>query len=174
MKNKLPWIVSAVIFLAVLITGVATYHDNIVCFDIIGDGYVMGTDPVPVVIGRKCHHEPLLIDTNDFTARTIFSAIAAAVLGILSWGITWIALRKNMTVLRKIGAAMLMLALTIVGLLATTAVAAAFSGGLIYIDKVRGIITASLCLVVSQIGALFLLRVILNRKLRTNSPKRGR
>jgi hypothetical protein len=50
------------IFVIVIIACVAGYslirHYNIFgvgCTDIIGDGYAMGTDPEPVVIGRVCN-----------------------------------------------------------------------------------------------------------------------
>lgn len=52
-KTKVTIIVVAVVF---VISALAIYllRQSNDCHDIIGDGYPMGTDPEPVVIGNTC------------------------------------------------------------------------------------------------------------------------
>ena len=175
MLKKLPLIISAIVFTATLVTYLAFFHADTGCNDIIGDGYAMGTDPEPVVIGQVCGHPwQLTTDANDFMTHTILSTLIALTLASIVWGIVWIACWKNISILKKLGISLLMLTFAFVGFLATTAIAAAFSGGLIYVDRTAGMITALLCLLLPVIGSLALMRVIFRRKLKTKSPKVAR
>jgi magnesium-transporting ATPase (P-type) len=175
MLKKLPLIISAIVFTVTLVTYLAFFHAGTGCHDIIGDGYAMGTDPEPVVIGQICGHPwQLTTDANDFTTHTILSTLIALTLGTVTWGIVWIACWKGVSILKKLGLTLLMLAFATIGFLATTAIVTACLGGLIYVDRTAGMIAALLCVLLSLIGSLMLIRVILRRKSKTKSSKRAR
>ena len=175
MLKKLPLIISAIVFTVTLVTYLAFFRADTGCNDIIGDGYAMGTDPEPVVIGQICGHPwQLTTDANDFTTHTILSTLIALTLGTVTWGIVWIACWKNISILKKLGITLLMLTFAFVGFLATTAIIAAFSGGLIYVDRTVGMSTALLCVLLPVIGSLALIRVIFRRTSKTKNPKRVR
>lgn len=53
-KKKLIIVVIIILILSTLgYVGLQQYKSS-ECFDIVGDGYAMGTDPEPVVIGNSC------------------------------------------------------------------------------------------------------------------------
>lgn len=169
MLKKLPFVISVIVFTATLITNLVLFRVSTGCVDIIGDGYAMGTDSEPVVIAQSCGHWQLATDADDFTTHTLLSVAVALVLGIITWGVVWIASLKNINVLKKLGVTFFMLALAVIGLIATSAIAAIFSGGIIHLDQTKGMLTALLCLTLSLIGSLTLIHIILKHKFNTKS-----
>jgi flagellar basal body-associated protein FliL len=53
-KSKLTIIFMVIVVLAAAAFVALRIHNSKKCQDIIGDGYAMGIDPAPVVIGNSC------------------------------------------------------------------------------------------------------------------------
>ena len=174
MKNKLPWVISVIVLITVMTIGLLSFHESTGCVDTLGDDYPTGNGPKPVVVvAEPCGNEQILSDANgfSFTVNVLRSVIWALVLGIITWGIAWIACWKNTTVLKKIGITLLLLTFAFIGFQVTPSITAAFLGGLSSLGETRGMITLALCIVLWLIGSLMLIRVIFRRKLNTKSSK---
>lgn len=174
MLKKLPLVISALVFTAALITSLAFFHADTGCNDIIGDGYAMGTDPEPVVIGQICNPPwQLATDANNFTTHAILSVLAALPLGVVTWGIVWIACWKNTTIPKKLGISLLMLVLACIGYVLMMVTVQALTSGAIDISQTNGMVLALLSLLLSVTGSLLAMRAIFRRKSKAKNPKRA-
>ena len=161
MINKLAFVTSIIIFTIVLITSLLLFRVSTGCVDIIGDGYAMGTDSKPVVIGQSCGHWQL---AGDYLTHGLLSVLVALTLSITTWGVVWIMNWKSMNIFKKLGIILLMFASAFIGFLAASAIEATLSGGTINMDQTKGIVTALMYLILSLIASIALINLIFKPK----------
>lgn len=171
MKNKLPWLISAIVFIAVMAIGLLSFHKSAECVDAPDDGYPTTSGSIRVVEESSCLNLRTISDAESFTTNALRSAIWALVLGIIAWGIVWIACWKNISIPKKLGVTLLMLTFAFVGFRAATAIVALLSEGMIYVDQTAGMIAALLCALLPLIGSLALIHIITKRKRNTKSSR---
>src|SRR6187402_3202695 len=98
MKRHLPIIVSTAVFIVSFLLSLALFNAEVFCTDYIGDGYLMGTDTEPVVIGQSCEPWRVAFDSSvydDFATHAGLSALFALLISLAVFTVMRAALAKG-------------------------------------------------------------------------------
>ena len=168
MKRHLPIIVSSIVFIIVFLSSLAFFNAEVRCVDIVGDGYAMGTDPEPVVIGQSCAPWRISFDNtmyDDFATHTVLSLLLALVIALASITIMRAALAEGYSILKRAVIIVMAIVIFITLLLVITGSLSLFTGSTIALYEIQGFVIFLFGLIASELGAFIAVHLFTKTKL---------
>ncbi|MFZ1301642.1 MAG: hypothetical protein WAQ27_03680 [Candidatus Microsaccharimonas sp.] len=161
--KRIPFIVAGIIFVLTLVPSLIFFGAKGPCANIIGDGYMMGIDPEPVVIGQSCATWGF---AEEFWPHTLIAALIATPIAIFAGAIVWIAFWREKTIGKRIGALFLLPFFTIISFLGTSFIGAMLLGGIIDLTAMAGKVVALVSVILAEGIAITFLYLLFKRKKR--------
>lgn len=163
--TNLLLLVSSIAFTLVLVASTLLYEAEYSCINIVGDGYAMGTDPVPIVIGQSCNRWSLI---DNFAGHIGLSTLLAFAIATVIYFVAAIYLWRAASKLKRSGYLALFMIETVTIFLLLTFVVAQLMGGMIIVNQPIGLSVSLLGIVLSQTAAFLLIRAHHRRRYKSS------